>query len=262
MLGIDFLADTGDDAGVSQAVARLFAASYEVPNPDAPGETLIAPRGDIYLSGGDTAYPVAATQEIHDRLIVPFNRVLVERRDGAERVLIGIPGNHDWYGGLDGFGRMFRRRLGEAQEGDRPSLVPDRRRQIGHVVEWAEKFVAGKSVSQRKALVLDGYVPVQDASYFALPLSPGITLFAADRQLRTVDYRQRTYFAEVRRAHEEDALVSCCCRTRCTPIWSPTPRPLRAMVEALDMGYPTGRTWWSPAIPISTSDWSGVRRRT
>lgn len=234
-LWIDFLADTGDDAGVSEAVARLFAASYELPDPEVPGAMLVAPRGDIYLSGGDTAYPVATTQEIHDRLIVPLNRVLVERRDGARRVLIGIPGNHDWYGGLDGFGRMFRRRIGEvSQEEDRPSLVPDRRRQIGHVVEWAEKFVAGKSVSQRKALVLDGYVPVQDASYFALPLSPGITLFAADRQLRTIDYRQRTYFTRVRRAREEDALVVLLP----DPVYAylePNPAGV-AMVEALDIG--------------------------
>ena len=32
------------------------------------------------------------------------------RDDGRQRVLLGIPGNHDWYDGLDGFGRMFRRR--------------------------------------------------------------------------------------------------------------------------------------------------------
>ena len=45
-------------------------------------------------------------------MIVPWNQVLeaLPDDDGRRRVLLGIPGNHDWYDGLDGFARMFRRR--------------------------------------------------------------------------------------------------------------------------------------------------------
>jgi hypothetical protein len=39
-----------------------------------------------------------------------------------------------------------------------------------------------------------GYEPVQEASYFILPLAPGLTLFGVDRQLKRVDPRQQTYF--------------------------------------------------------------------
>ena len=162
---------------------------------------------------------MATTLEMHDRFVVPFNRALVPRHDGVRRVLLGIPGNHDWYAGLDGFGRMFRRRVGElAREDERPSVTLDRNG-VALAVEWAEKFVAGKSVSQRKALVLDGYVPVQDASYWVLPLSPKIHLFGVDRQLRTVDFRQRTFFTQWRKEHPE-----------ATP-WVVLPDPVIAYLE-------------------------------
>jgi hypothetical protein len=109
-LYIDFVADTGDDVAVSRAVARLLFASYELPDPDHPDAFLVAPRGDVLFFGGDTAYPVATAKEITNRLIVPWTQVLqAVPDDGRARVLLGLPGNHDWYDGLDGFGRMFRR---------------------------------------------------------------------------------------------------------------------------------------------------------
>src|SRR5262245_58273972 len=110
-LWIDYVSDTGDDVSVSRAVASLVVQTYELPDPDRPHTFLRAPRGDILLFGGDTAYPVATAQEITNRVLVPFNQALSEHHDGAQRVLLGIPGNHDWYDGLDGFGRMFRRRF-------------------------------------------------------------------------------------------------------------------------------------------------------
>ena len=42
---IDFLADTGDDADVSRAVAEMVFAEYELPDPERPGRWLRAPRG-------------------------------------------------------------------------------------------------------------------------------------------------------------------------------------------------------------------------
>lgn len=214
---IDFIADTGDDFSVSEAVARLVASRYEVEDPDDPTSKLILPRGHILVFGGDTAYPVATDIEIHNRVIVPFNRVLRGVVDGRPRVILGVPGNHDWYAGLDGFGRMFRARRikldrAEPTKGSRAvppkgasvedqshqDLAIDRLGQIGHFIEWVEAFRLGRFVIKRAALALVGYTPVQDASYWALRIAPGMDMWGVDRQLRLVDFQQRAYFAQER----------------------------------------------------------------
>jgi hypothetical protein len=134
--------------------------------------------------------------------------VLRERADGRPRVLIGIPGNHDWYDGLDGFGRMFRAREGSV---DRASMVPDdevdRGGQIGHLIDWVEAFRVGHYVIKRPTLPLIGYTPVQNASYFSLNLAPDLDLWGVDRQLRTVDYGQRNHFLTERNDAPERGLV-------------------------------------------------------
>ena len=204
-LWIDFVADTGDDRDVSAAVARLVFAEYAPPE---SADVEVLPRGDILLFGGDTAYPVATDVEIHNRVCVPFNRVLKERQDGKLRVLLGIPGNHDWYDGLDGFARMFRARRGSI---DRASITPDatvdRGGQLGHFIDWVEAFRVGEYVTKRTALPLFGYTPVQGASYFALRLAPELDLWGVDRQLRALDYTQKSYFAAEHASHHGLVLV-------------------------------------------------------
>ncbi len=192
-LWIDYVADTGDDSAVSRAVAGLVFAEYELPDPDHEGEHLVAPRGDLLIFGGDTAYPVATAHEITNRVLVPFNQVLESRPSNTPRVLMGIPGNHDWYDGLDGFGRMFRRHV-DVEEEIRPSIVGLSQRMLEHYAEWARQFVRGGQVEKPKALVLSGYTAVQGASYFVLPLTPTLHLCAVDRQLRNLDTRQAHFF--------------------------------------------------------------------
>lgn len=225
---VDFIADTGDDFSVSKAVAKLLAAHYEVEDPDDTKKKIVLPRGHILIFGGDTAYPVATDIEIHNRVIVPFNQVLRSKFDGKPRALLGVPGNHDWYAGLDGFGRMFRARRikldraeprrphtkkKRAEKSPAPKqpgpedLEIDRLGQIGHFIEWVEAFRLGKFVVKRAALALTGYTPVQDASYWTLRLAPGIDMWGVDRQLRLVDFQQRAYFAEQRDPNH--ALVLC-----------------------------------------------------
>ncbi|HVJ21280.1 MAG TPA: hypothetical protein VM686_37970 [Polyangiaceae bacterium] len=203
---IDYVADTGDDVAVSRAVARLLFARYTLPDPDYPGQELTAPRGDLLIFGGDTAYPVATAQEITNRVLVPYNQVLEElARDGehaAPRVLLGLPGNHDWYDGLDGFGRMFRRRP-DGDEEHRPSVLGVSERMLKHYADWAREFVRGGKLEKPKALVLSGYVPVQNASYFVLPLTPFVHLYGVDRQLRTVDMRQRQFMTDWHRRYPD-----------------------------------------------------------
>jgi hypothetical protein len=228
-LWVDFVADTGDDHDVSQAVARMLFASYSLAE---DGHTRVLPRGDVLLFGGDTAYPVATGDEIARRLVMPWNDVLRERAiDGdPRRVLLGIAGNHDWYDGLDGFGRLFRRRPhGTLADVDEPRTgLPRRRvkRETGIVARqlhldevsgilrmlaaaWrgVRALVAGEKILRPRRLALVGYDPVQDASYWALPLAPGLEAWGVDRQLGRLDYRQRLFFAERRRAAPSGRLL-------------------------------------------------------
>lgn len=202
-LWIDFVADTGDDVEVSERVARLVVCEYELPDPDAEGQTLRAPRGEILFFGGDTAYPVATVEEINNRVMVPFNRVLRQYDDDRPRVLLGIPGNHDWYDGLDGFARMFRVRPEQDDGAPRPSIVNIEHHAIERYADWAREFMQGGHIEKPKTLNLLGYQPVQSASYFLLPLTPKIHLFAVDRQLKRLDYRQRRFFNDWRLQHPD-----------------------------------------------------------
>src|SRR5499427_9251584 len=104
---IDFVADTGDDHDVSLAVGSMLFSDYSL----SGDEARVLPRGDVLLFGGDTAYPAATPNELQRRLVRPWNSLL-RRKKGKRRlrVLLGIPGNHDWYAGLDGFARLFRKR--------------------------------------------------------------------------------------------------------------------------------------------------------
>jgi hypothetical protein len=231
---IDYVSDTGDDLEISQAMARLIFAPYELPDPEQPEAQLLAPRGDILLFGGDTAYPVATVDEVNNRVLVPFNRHLQHNNDDANRVVMGIPGNHDWYDGLDGFARLFRRRFEDEGKGT-ASLIPVFPSPLEHAADWTRQFIRGGQVQKPKRLVLDGYTAVQNASYFILPLSPDIHLCAVDRQLKVVDYRQKHFVTTWQKSHP-----------RSTP-WLIVPDPVhgfcqprpsgQAMVDALDVRY-------------------------
>jgi hypothetical protein len=230
-LWVDFAADTGDDRDVSRAVGQMLSADYVMPSGE--GDRLL-PRGELLLMGGDVAYPVATADEIYRRLVLPWNEAFREAKDRATpRVLLGVPGNHDWYDGLDGFGRLFRRRMAErfiADDRERSTRIERRLarrkgRKVGlfarqlHLDEVSgllELVVAvlrsfrnvftGRTAKKRRRLVLRGYVPLQEASYFALPLAPGLDLFGVDRQLGQLDFRQRAYFKRRRKEHPDHAV--------------------------------------------------------
>jgi hypothetical protein len=249
-LWIDWVADTGDDRDVSHSVGQMVFGEYEV---DDGGATLTLPRGDVLLFGGDTAYPVATADEIYRRVVQPWNEVLAKLDDDSPRLLLGIPGNHDWYDGLDGFGRLFRKSAPFDPEADedseaspRPSSVPQpaRRRNVGLISRYlhldelggtlqtivdllkaARALWRGKGISRRSRLVLRGYVPVQESSYWALPLAPGLDLWGVDRQLGGLDYRQRVYF----RSRRRDV-------ARSSAIWFVAPDPALAFGEPWEFG--------------------------
>ena len=222
---IDFVADTADDYDVSAAVAGMVFAEYIVEGDD----TVRLPRGDLLIFGGDTAYPLSSAQEIARRLVRPWNRALLRLgKPDRERVMLGIPGNHDWYDGLDGFARLFRRdplrdRAALAEEADDRLRAAPQDRQGGaggevgrlyrqlHLDEILGSFslaqdalastfaiITGRKVKRVSRLWLIGYRAVQEASYWLLPLAPGLDLWGVDRQLRTMDFRQRLFFNERR----------------------------------------------------------------
>src|SRR5215468_10825054 len=122
---IDFVADTGDDHDVSLAVGRMLFSEYAI----SGDQSRRLPRGDILVFGGDVAYPASTAYEIERRLLRPWNQVLHGKaEDGRRRVVLGIPGNHDWYDGLDGFGRLFRRSALEDSAGQTTKRERDRPR--------------------------------------------------------------------------------------------------------------------------------------
>jgi hypothetical protein len=71
--------------------------------------------------------------------------------------------------------------------------------------QWAREFVRGGTIDKPQNLVLSGYLPVQSASYFALPLAPGLELLAVDRQLTTVDGHQARFLGDHYQAHPDSA---------------------------------------------------------
>jgi hypothetical protein len=79
---------------------------------------------------------------------------------------------------------------------------------LEHHAEWALEFVRGGRVEKPKALVLSGYTPVQNASYFALPLAPALNLLAVDRQITTTDSRQSEFLGDYYQARPDAATLA------------------------------------------------------
>lgn len=61
-------------------------------------------------------------------------------------------------------------------------------------------IVTGRKLTRVSRLWLIGYRAVQEASYWLLPLAPGLDLWGVDRQLRSMDFRQRLFFNQRRAA--------------------------------------------------------------
>ncbi|KAI7737500.1 hypothetical protein M8C21_020985 [Ambrosia artemisiifolia] len=123
----DFMADTGDGGNSSYSVARLLAQpSLDVKNKDS---SIKLPRGDLLLIGGDLAYPNPSTDTYEKRFFYPFEEALrppswykkdhiavnkpelpvgvsdLKQYDGPQCFV--IPGNHDWFDGLQTFMRYI-----------------------------------------------------------------------------------------------------------------------------------------------------------
>ncbi|GKV04679.1 hypothetical protein SLEP1_g16804 [Rubroshorea leprosula] len=126
-LWFDFMADTGDGGNSSYAVARLLAQpSLQLHKGDS---VCTLQRGDLLLVGGDLAYPNPSAFTYERRLFCPFEYALqpppwykkehiaankpelpaqvseLKQYDGPQCFV--IPGNHDWFDGLQTFMRYI-----------------------------------------------------------------------------------------------------------------------------------------------------------
>jgi hypothetical protein len=63
--------------------------------------------------------------------------------------------------------------------------------------------MTGRKVKRISRLWLIGYRAVQEASYWLLPLAPGLDLWGVDRHLRSLDFRQRLFFDDHRSARPD-----------------------------------------------------------
>ena len=118
--------------------------------------------------------------------------------ENVPRVLLGVPGNHDWciasdfmlvailiqvimrccrYDGLQGFSRLFR-------YGASAGLVMSCGKTLFERIR--DKLLGRESnnLEPDEDVKLVGYTPLQSASYWALPAAPDINLIAIDRMLK------------------------------------------------------------------------------
>jgi len=192
----DYVADTGDDWYATHDIAFLLHGDLWVDaeqglTSGASVDTLRQgtpdlPRGKFLIFGGDTAYYVATAHTIRERVVDPFDTAYQQRYQDLSQPqpcpLLGLPGNHDWYDSLDGFGRLFRVRVSlAAAEGDQ------------------------RRPHRQGPIVLQGYSPVQDASYFGLRLPWQWDLWAVDIQKDKghIDARQIAFFTTIDRRRPE-----------------------------------------------------------
>jgi hypothetical protein len=166
----DYLADTGDGWNSTYAMARL-ASEADLARANG-GETL--PRGRLLILGGDQVYPTASLEAYRDRFTAPFDAAARAQPDWPSEAdelphLYAIPGNHDWYDGLNAFFGLFCRRrvvragvdLGIARDG---------------------KIIGGRETQQTR-------------SYFAIELPGNWWVWGTDGQLEGyIDQPQIDYF--------------------------------------------------------------------
>ncbi len=173
----DYVADAGDGWNSAHTVARALAA----PRIEAGGHRL--PRGRFLVMGGDQVYPDPSREAYRARLIQPYRAALPKDLNGEEGPapdLFALPGNHDWYDGLNAFSGVFLRN---------------------------EHNLAGPDGNR-----IGGWHLQQSRSYFALKLPRGWWLWGIDGQLDSaIDPPQAGYFAGLaaRCVKKGDRIILC-----------------------------------------------------
>lgn len=164
----DFVADLGDGFDSTYAMATLLGRKELI----VDGHTL--PRGQLLVMGGDEVYPKASRQAYTNQLRQPYRWASPDHdRHSDEGVpLFAIPGNHDWYDGLDLFLALFCRE------------------KRWHVGSWRSQ---------------------QRRSYFAIQLTDTWWLWATDIQLAdNMDQPQADYFSRIAATMPDNSKIIMC----------------------------------------------------
>lgn len=186
----DYIADAGDGMCAMYSIASLCLSDlWSAQSPDPAGPDVIAfaqndarfngaatqrlPRGQFLLVGGDTSYHIADYWTLIERFQTPVtwaHAALQPTQPSARvrRPIFGLPGNHDYYDFLDGFGRQFRRPTS-------PEGVPN-------------------TLGLKPQLDLPGFKRCQNASYAAIAMPYGWWLWAVDCENGRIDLRQQNFF--------------------------------------------------------------------
>ncbi len=102
---IDYLADTGDGFDSTYAMASLVAADNLTVARRGSRQPHTLPAGRVFILGGDQVYPYPSREEYDRRFVFPFNMAFSD--PAQPRLTFVIPGNHDWYDGLNSFDFLF-----------------------------------------------------------------------------------------------------------------------------------------------------------
>ncbi|HEY6737737.1 MAG TPA: hypothetical protein VI076_02725, partial [Actinopolymorphaceae bacterium] len=106
---LDFVADLGDGFDATYSIAWLLAQPSLPVDPgtavddDSP---LNLPRGHVLVMGGDQVYPTPGWADYESRSRGPYRAALPMPTNRAPS-LYALPGNHDWYDGLNAFDSLF-----------------------------------------------------------------------------------------------------------------------------------------------------------
>ena len=163
---VDYVADLGDGFNSTYAVASLISQ----PSIELAGVGKL-PAARLLVMGGDQVYPYPTRKDYRERFAFPYETALLPAADGKwRRLLFVLPGNHDWYDGLNSFDYMFcKARFGHSAEN-----------RIG------------------------GWMCPQHRSYFAIRLPHNWWIWGADIQLaQYLDAGQVLYFEEVAEAMKQ-----------------------------------------------------------
>ena len=110
---VDYLADTGDGFDSTYAMASLVAQDRLVVRRPGSRESHTLPHGRVLILGGDQVYPYPTRDEYRERFEYPFEMAFSDLT--RPRLTFVIPGNHDWYDGLNAFDFLFcQARYGES----------------------------------------------------------------------------------------------------------------------------------------------------
>ncbi len=175
---LDYVADLGDGWESTYAVAAAICVQHQ------PAGAASTHRGSILIMGGDEVYPDPSLKAYCDQTIAPWNAAATDQ-ESFETVLYALPGNHDWYDGLQAFSDVF------CSQG-RP----------------CPGFPVGR---------FDNLYPRQTRSYFALKLRQGWWMFGIDIQLNErIDSTQLAFFEKVsHQINPGDQIILCAP----TPSW-------------------------------------------